>query len=126
MARLWESDHEYYCNEGNYYATPDKTVFHFRSWSDFIGEMGNADMDYNLLFRWDWSEKTEEGDPTYSGDDYYRNGKLSMFWMGQRKGRFTCTIVDVCRADEPMVVEYLAPRFRYLLDLWAPLAGGGK
>lgn len=41
--------------------------------------------------------------------------------MGQRKGKFWCTEVSVCRADEPEVIKFLQPRLDNLLKLWEPL-----
>lgn len=121
---LWEVSHSYYCTEGQYFSTQERcqTVWPFLSWADFIAEMGDADMDYNMLFRWDWDEDDDDGNPTFNGDPYYRNGKLKLFFMVQRKGFHSCSIVDVCRADEPAVIEYLKPRLAHLLSLWAPLA----
>lgn len=121
---LWEVDHAYYCTEGGYFHSQadHKTVHEFKSWAEFLGEMGDADLDYNMLFRWDWIERDPETDePTYNGDDYYRSGRLLLFFMHQRKGFHSTSIVEVCRADEPAVIAYLAPRLEYLLRLWAPL-----
>lgn len=121
---LWEVDHAYCCTEGNYFSTQERhqTIWEFKTWAEFLAEMGDSDMDYNLLFRWDWSEEDgETGDPTYNGDDYYRNGKLSLFFMHQRKGYHSTSIVQVCRADEQAVIAFLHPRLNYLMDLWAPL-----
>ncbi len=125
---LWEVEHAYYCNEGGYFHTQasHKTVHEFKSWADFLEEMSDADMDYNLLFRWDWSETNydEDGEelPAFNGDVNYRNGKLSLFFMHQRKGFHSTGIVEVCRADEPAVIEFLKPRLAHLMGLWAPLA----
>lgn len=92
------------------------------SFADFLAEERDADKDYNLLFRWDWQEEDEEtGENNYNNDDYYRNGKLLLFFMGQRKGLYRWCEVEVCRADEPAVIEYLAPRWRHMQELWAPL-----
>lgn len=115
---LWEVEHSYYCNEGNYFSNDCGS--HFKSWSDFLAEMGDADKDYNLLFRWDWSMEHE------SDDANYRNGKLSLFYMQQRKGKFTFCTVEVCRADEPAVVAYLQPHLDHLESLWAPLKATGE
>ena len=123
---LWESKHSYYCTEDNYFRSPGsgtETVWEFKSWADFLAEMHDADMDYNMLFRWDWTEENDDGGETFSGDPYYRNGKLKMFFMVQRKGFHSCSIIDVCRADEPAVIEYLRPRLDHLLSLWSPLIG---
>lgn len=112
--RMWEVEHSYYCNDGNYYS--NECVFEYKSWRDFFADMGDADLDWNLPFRWDWSEEQP-----FNDDNYYRNGKLKIYWMQQRKGRFIVSIVDVCRADEPSAAEYLRPRMEYLLSLWKPL-----
>jgi hypothetical protein len=121
---LWEGRHAYYCTEGQYFVNQDQhqTILEFKSWADFFAEMGDADMDYNMLFRWDWSEEDEDGNPTFKGDAYYRNGKLKLFFMVQRKGFHSCSIIDVCRADEPAVIEYLKPRLAHLMSLWEPIA----
>ncbi len=122
---LWEVDHPYYCTEGGYFHTQaqHKTVHEFKSWAEFLDEMGKADMDYSLLFRWDWSESDPETDEsTFTGDNYYRNGRLGLFFMHQRKGFHSTSVVEVCRADEPAVIAYLQPRLDYLMRLWAPLS----
>lgn len=118
--RLWEAKHDYYCNEGNYFSNDCGSTF--KSFSEFMDGFGDSDMDYNLVFRWDWQEGEDNGASEYNGDDYYRNGKLLVFIMGQRKGRFSWCEVDVCRADEPAVIEFLRPRFEKILQLWTPLS----
>lgn len=121
---LWEVNHDYYCADSNYYAPGNaQPGQHFKSIADFLKEEADADLDYNLLFRWDWQELHEEtGEPNYNGDPYYRNGKLFLFFMGQRKGLYRWATVDVCRADEPAVIEYLKPRLEHLRKLWSPLS----
>ncbi len=120
---LWEAKHAYYCNEGNYFASGgDRVSAKYQTWADFVAEEGDSDMDYNLLFRWDWSERNDSDEPTFNGDVYYRNGRLLLFWMGQRKGLYRWSEVSVCRADEPAVRAWLQPRFDYLMALWSPLA----
>jgi len=117
---LWEVNHSYYCNEGNYYAA-ESVGAEYRSFADFLAKEGDSDMDYNLLFRWDWSEQSEDDAPSFNGDPYYRNGNLLLFWMGQRKGLYRYSKVSVCRADEPAVTAFLRPRMEHLARLWEPL-----
>ncbi len=117
---LWEIKHSYYCNEGNYFAG-ESCESYYRSFADFLAEEGDADMDYNLLFRWDWIERDENDEDTFNGDVNYRNGKLKLFWMGQRKGLYRWSIVEVCRADEQSVIEFIKPRLEHLKSLWEPL-----
>jgi hypothetical protein len=118
--RLWEVDHRYYCSETNYF--DNNTSTSHKTWAEFIGAEGDADLDYNLVFRWDWREGEDWNAGEYTGDDYYRNGKLWLYFIGQRKGLFRSVEVEVCRADEPAVRAYLEPRFRYLVELWEPFA----
>lgn len=116
--KLWEVEHPYYCNEGNYSYNGAGTTY--SSWSDFVDEWGDSDFDMNLMFRWDWREGYEEKS-NYNGDDYYRNGTLLIFWMGQRKGHYQWSEISVCRADEPEVRKLLIPRMKHLMSLWEPL-----
>ena len=118
---LWEAKHPYYCNEGNYYARESCEAY-YKSWADFMEEEGAADKDYNLVFRFDWDENDGEDDPTFNGDTNYRNGKLKLFYMGQRKGLYRWSIVEVCRADEPAVIDFLRERWEHMQTLWAPLS----
>lgn len=118
---LWEVDHSYYCEQGNYFST-ESVESYFKSFAEFMADRGNSDFDLNLVFRWDWNEdETEEGESTFNGDINYRNGKLLIFWMCQRKGIYCYSIIEVCRADEPAVIEFLKPRLEHLMALWAPL-----
>jgi len=121
MTHLWEVDHSYYCNKGNYYAR-ESVGDNYKSWSDFIAEYKDADFDMNLVFRFDWDEVDEDtGESNYNGDNNYRNGVLAIFWLGQRKGLYRYSEVEVCRADEPEVIKFLQPRFDHLKALWSPL-----
>lgn len=121
MTHLWEAKHDYYCNEGNYYSNDCTTKC--KSWADFVADMGDADMDLNLLFRWDWTwaSEDEDGEPVISPDPYCRDGRLQLCYIGQRKGIYSSWLVDVCKADEPAVVEFLKPRLAHLVKLWEPL-----
>src|SRR5690348_9972495 len=82
--RLWEGDHPSYCNEGNYFSRDCGQQF--KSWSDFMAAEGDSDLDMNLVFRWDWREGENWGAGAFKGDEHYRNGKLLVFYVGQRKG----------------------------------------
>ncbi len=115
---LWDVKHKYYCSSTNYYN--NDTAVEFDSIADFLADMEDADFDMNLLFRWDWIEDDDEA-PSFNGDINYRNGKLWLFWMGQRKGLYWAQVVSVCRADEDAVRAFLRPRLAHLLSLWSPM-----
>lgn len=114
MTHLWEIDHPYYCNQGNYYAPGmDQPTEHYDSWSHFFDDEGDSDFDMNLVFRWDW----RKADPN---EENWGNEKdvLLIFWMGQRKGLYRWTDIDITDADEPAVKEWLSKRWQYLTLLW--------
>lgn len=120
MKNLWEVDHPYYCNEGNYYS--NDCGYEYESWEDFISDEGESDFDMNLVFRFDWDEIDDEsGENNFNGDPSFRNGKLKIFWIGQRKGIYRYSIVDVCRNDQDEVKKFLIPRLEHLKKLWEPL-----
>lgn len=110
---LWEIDHPYYFDH-------DGDNPPFESWADFLDEFGDADMDYNLVFRWDWREGSGWDAGEYNGDDYYRHAVFIVGFVAQRKGFCWSRSIKVCRADEPAIKAWLGPRFAYLLSMWAP------
>lgn len=58
---LWEVKHRYYCNEGNYFSSDPSLGPRYKAFADFMEEWGDADPDYNLIFRWDWVEGEDAG-----------------------------------------------------------------
>lgn len=112
--RLWEVRHPYYCREGNYFARASETIQKYESWKDFIAEQGDADLDLNLVFRWDWSPRGEE-------DDEW--DLLKLFYIKQRKGLYRYVEIAVSREDEPAIREWLKVRWEHMRSLWAPFSG---
>ena len=86
------------------------------SWASFAEAEGDADLDYNLVYRWDW-DAADESDPEDADT-------LKIYFMGQRKALCRSVDVTVTRADEEAVRAYLFPRWKKLQDLWAPLSEG--
>lgn len=114
---LWAVKHPYYCEDINFYAPAnDQPHSYFKTLASFLDAFGDADPDYNFLFRWDWIEARPANDP------FYRNGILKTFWMGQSKGQYFYAAVEVCRADEPEVIKFLAPRWDYMRRIWGPIS----
>jgi hypothetical protein len=114
MKHLWEIEHPYYCNLGNYF--DNNCGNEYESWADFAAEEGDSDFDMNLLFRFDWLEADPE--ERHWGNE---EEELRLFWIGQRKGLYRFTQIKVTKADEPAVREWLQKRLDYLLELWLPL-----
>lgn len=117
---LWECKHPYYMTEGNYFATGMHTAF--TTWDNFFSEFGDSDMDYNFVVRWDWLEGEDWGAGEFRGDSYYRNGRLLVQFVAQRKAQLFSVEVSVCRADEDRVRDWLTPRAAYLASMWQPFA----
>lgn len=111
MSHLWEEDHPYYCNEGNYYKAGQHYLM--ESWQEFMTEMGTSDPDMNLLFRWDWLGPDAEDER----DEHV----LMLFFMMQRKARALSYAVKVTPADEPAVLAWLTERAKTITALWLPL-----
>lgn len=119
MTKLYEVDHEYYCNDGNYF--DNKCLQEYKCWSDYLAENRDAEDYYNLIFRWDWVANEDEDENVIKSDDiYYRESTLKLYYMGQRKGLFRIVHVQVCKADEPKVREFLEKKWEYLKTLWLP------
>lgn len=126
LTKLWQVEHPYYCNQGNYYS--QECGSHHPRWQDFLESEGDSDLNYNLLFRWDWEAPRDEDAPgspiKWVGDENYRDCILLLFFMGQRKGLYRYVTVDVCRADEPAVRSFLQTRWDHLQMLWSPFVAG--
>jgi hypothetical protein len=111
---LWNFDHDYYCNE-EAWSDPSRTShIDFTSWDNFkTSNWYEADLDYELLFRWDWHAPSEE---------LGLSEHLELFFMGQRHGRFRAVFIRVTPEDEEEVRAYLQIRFDHLMWLWMPFS----
>lgn len=118
---LWEIDHPYYMNEGNYFS--NDCHFSFESFNDFFAEWGDADMDYNWVIRWDWlvddnDDEVEGWVPPSDRKDTDISGILKVQIVGQRKAKLQSCSVRVCRLDETRVREYLSGYAAYMAQMW--------
>jgi len=114
-----EVDHPYYCNLGNYHTGALTT---FMDWPSFVAEWGDADLDYNLVFRWDLKPPGDA--EAYDEDDRPRGRVLEVFIMLQRKGSFIpIEVLNVQDEEIEAIRAWLQPRWEYLRKLWAPLSG---
>jgi hypothetical protein len=119
MKHLWEIKHSYYSSEGNYFS--DECHTEYEDWELFFEKEGDSNFDLNLIYRWDWMEGERYDLPEFNGDDHCRNGVLLLFFVGQKKALLRSVSIEVCRADELKVIEFLKPRFEHLKKLWEPL-----
>ena len=113
ITHLWEVDHPYYCQEGNYFKPGQHT--HFASWAEFTEEtlFVTADRDQNFLIRWDWRKP---GFHEWEGQEY-----LLLFFVLQRKAILCSVEMPVSEADEPAVRCFLTECAQTMRATWEPL-----
>jgi hypothetical protein len=116
---LWEADHPYYMTEGNYLSNGCHTEW--ESLELFLAEFGDADVDYNLVVRWDWREGDGWGLPDYSGSDTDRVFDLMVQIVHQRKAHLTSHRIKVCRNDESAARNFLEKHATRIAQNWAPI-----
>lgn len=125
---LWEANHPYYCNDTNYLANGSlgHGQHRYESWADFHEEwsLEHTDMDYNLVFRWDW-KKADPDDWDLAGEygvpEELPGDTLHLYYMMQRKGFFQVCLVQLTEDDEPAVREFLSAYADHMRKIWEPL-----
>lgn len=131
---LINPNHRYYCNENNFF--DNGCVDKYSSLDEFLAEYKDADMDYNLLFRWDLrviyltpdeEETEEEFEEVYSMTELlsktcnmFSHLEFKCFWMQQRKGIYRSSITKCTKEDEAKIREFLVIRYIHLKELWNP------
>lgn len=104
-------DHDYYCNESNYYS--NEARLEYETFEEFLNEFGDADVDMNLVFRWDLKLKDDSID-----NGYY----MEIFQMKQRKGIFTpIEVMNFTENDIDSFIKYITPHIEKLKNIWKPL-----
>lgn len=109
-------DHPYYCADCNYYSNEAGATYD--TMKEFLDEFEDADVDYNLVFRWDVKPNLSEEDYETPLGTYY----AEVFIMQQRKGIFAPFYIrSITEDDVPRFVEYLKPHKERLEQIWMPL-----
>lgn len=116
MPKLWEIEHPWMCEPGDYRRPVDEAQTQHDSWAEFLDDLGMWDEDGRVVFRWDWYRydpaDLEPGDPAEV---------LHVFWVGQVTAERWSDHITVTADDEPAVRAWLTARYSYLMRLWAPL-----
>lgn len=101
--------HDYYCSDSNFYS--NEPYAEFTTFAEYYEEYKDADIDMNLIFRWDIF-KYEESD----------NYRMCVFMIHQRKGIFTpIEIKRLFEVDVPLIIEHLKQHKNKLDNIWKPL-----
>lgn len=102
--------HPYYCSESNYYSHEPQE--RFETFSDFYDDYHDADIDMNLIFRFDISQDDDTGE--YSAD---------IFMIQQRKGIFKPIAIDrIEEKDEELMTQLLTKHWERLKEMWNPIS----
>lgn len=122
---LWEYEHPFYCEEGNYYVGRDAGLHtEYDSWAQFKEDseiLHSGDRDLNLLVRWDW----------YAPDDLinpgYPHHRLHLHFLLQGKAILRSDFITVTTDEEPEIRAWLTSCAAHIAAIWQPLlteAGG--
>lgn len=116
LQQLSKSIHPYYCSTTNYFS--NEASEHYSTMQDFVEMYHDADIDMNLIFRWDIEEVLDEDTDEPTGK--YR---AEVFLMKQRKGIFSPCVIDSVTDEElPGFLEIAKKHWAYLTDLWMPIS----
>jgi hypothetical protein len=107
-----KAPHPYYCSDSNYYS--NDAGKEWETMTDFLAEFDNADVDMNLVFRFDVQER-DEGHP----------GRLmaNVYMIHQRKGIFSPhRIKHINESEAERFSLYLSKHWIAIQELWTPFA----
>ncbi len=109
-------NHDYFASEINYYSK-DATGY-YANWNEFYQEFGDADIDMNLIVRWDIYQNDDE--------DISLGYYMKVIIIAQRKGIYMPIIIkEVKEENVKQIQEFLKPHFEKLLKIWQPLSVNG-
>lgn len=101
-------DHPYFCNDNNYYS--NKAAENYSCWEDFYDDWSGADIDMNLIFRFDIIQDEETN--LYS---------MKIFFILQRKGIFKPVSIKSVREDNvEEIIKLLTKHHKRLKEIWLP------
>lgn len=109
--RLSDHNHHFHDQSSteNFHAKQAKLVY--KTFDDFYNEFSTADVNWNLVFRWD--VKNRFNDTCF----------CELHMIQQRKGAYTPIIIETLEEkDEIELLDYLQAHWDYLRDIWAPLS----
>ena len=112
--------HPYYASDSNFYS--NEASREFDTMTEFLEEFKEADVDMNLVYRWDvyvQEEDDKEQDPGLG--KYYAQVTI----IHQRKGIYSpYQIKNINEEEVKQFIEYLKPHWDKLKEIWLPLSSG--
>ena len=104
-------NHDYYCNDSNYYSNDARKDY--ETWKDFYNEFFDADIDMNLIFRFDIYLKEDDNEKSGYG--------MKIYMMHQRKGKFAPYIINsIEESDVDSIIEILSQHYKKIQSIWSP------
>lgn len=117
MLKLKETNHSYYCEQGNYYKNGQE--YEHMSWNDFKKYMMDGEdlkyhnHDYNHVFRFDIYELDKDIEKTHGKYALY------LYYILQRKARnLSHTIYNIKEEDMKEINLFLKSCWDYLKGQW--------
>lgn len=106
LVELSEKKHPYYCSNSNYYSNEVREVYD--TMTAFLDEFEEADVDMNLVFRWDIIK-----------DDEKSHYSAYVYLILQRKGIFKpIEIVKITESEVERFENYLKNNKKTIDALW--------
>lgn len=103
-------EHPYYCSDNNFYSNEASETF--QTFADFYEEYHDADIDLNLIFRFDVFER-EDSKRCYA----------QIFIIRQRKGIFSPVRIEYFdKQDEVLAIPLLQKHWQKLIEIWEPIS----
>lgn len=100
-------EHDYYASPSNYYSKEPKE--NWKTFQDFYDEYHNADIDINLIYRWDIREDED-------GSLY-----MEVIFIRQRKGIYSPQHIEkVTESDFENIQKLLQPHMDKIAKNWLP------
>jgi len=110
-------EHPYHCSTNNYYS--NNATKTYENFSDFLEDFGDADIDLNLIFRFDIHEVEPDDEEGRKEGTYY----AWIFIIHQRKGIFGPTIINsFTEEDEIIAIPLLLAHWEVLKKMWEPIS----
>lgn len=102
--------HSYYASPTNYYSLEARGIY--KTWGDFYREFCDADVDLNLVFRWDIDFLPDD-------DIYY----MQIIIIHQQKGIYMPIQIQLIEdKDVPAIVEFLKIHYEKINKIWEPIS----
>ena len=125
-----KTEHPYSAPSGNFFANSsmmEPYTLVFDSWDEFLDEMGAADKDYNLLYRWDYLHPDVAKYADIFVYDEDKVPELKLTYIMQRKANFLyCVVRNITDSDADSIKNYLQEQYEYLKLLWEPFTTEDK